>query len=125
MSQARLSVACVADIVAAAEKAQQFVVGMTFDSFQADEKTQFAVVRALEIIGEATKRVPQEVRDRNPDVPWRSMAGIRDRLIHDYENVNCEIVWKTVTDDLSTLVPKLQRIMGETNSGGTESADAR
>jgi uncharacterized protein with HEPN domain len=64
MSQARPNIAFVADILAAADKAQQFVAGMTFERFQADEKTQFAVVRAFEIIGEVTKRVPQEVRHR-------------------------------------------------------------
>ncbi|MBI2803471.1 MAG: DUF86 domain-containing protein [Planctomycetes bacterium] len=80
------------DIRTAARKAQEFAAGMKFEDFVADEKTAFAVVRALEIIGEATKRVPQEVRDKGPEIPWRSMAGIRDKLIHDYVSVNLEIV---------------------------------
>ncbi|MGB7297586.1 MAG: DUF86 domain-containing protein [Candidatus Aminicenantales bacterium] len=88
------------------------------------EKTAFAVVRALEILGEAAKRVPQQVRDRYPEIPWRSMAGIRDKLIHDYENVNLEIVWKTVTEDLPALLPKLDQILAEINAQGSDNDDS-
>jgi uncharacterized protein with HEPN domain len=102
------------DIRAAARKAQTFVAGMTFAAFVADEKTAFAVVRALEIIGEATRRIPQEVRDKNPEVPWQAMAGIRDKLIHDYISVNLEIVWKTVAEDLPVLLPQIERILQAT-----------
>jgi uncharacterized protein with HEPN domain len=101
------------DIRAAAAKAQAFVSGMSFDAFAGDEKTAFAVVRALEIVGEATKRIPQDVRDRHPDVPWRAMAGIRDKLIHDYTSVNLAIVWKTVTEDLPPLGLQIERILAE------------
>jgi len=111
MNQPRDVVDWMNDILSAAKKAETFAGGLTFAEFQEDEKTAFAVVRALEIMGEATKRVPNEVRDRFPNIPWRSMAGIRDKLIHDYENVNLEIVWKSVTEDLPYLVPHIEQVL--------------
>ena len=71
------------------------------------------MVRALEIVGEATKKIPQEVRDRYPQIPWRSMAGIRDKLIHDYMNVSLEVVWNTLTKDLPALLPMIEHVIDE------------
>ena len=99
------------DIRSAAVKAQGFVSGMDYDTFAADEKTAYAVVRALEIIGEATKRVPEEVRQKQLDIPWRSMSGLRDKLIHDYISVDLEVVWKTVHEDLPGLIVGIERMI--------------
>ena len=71
------------DILDAISKIANFIEGMTFDQFSRDDKTAYAVIRALEIIGEATKHIPEHVRKSNPDISWREMAGIRDKLIHD------------------------------------------
>lgn len=104
------------DICQAARKALEFVEGVGYKDFVADDKTVYAVVRALEIVGEATKKIPQEVRDRHPQIPWRSMAGIRDKLIHDYVNVSLEVVWNTLTEDLPSLLPMIEQVIDEMRS---------
>ena len=76
------------DIQNAIEKAEQFTEGMDFERFSSDYKTIYAVIRALEIIGEASKKIPETVKGQNPGLPWREMAGIRDILIHEYFGVN-------------------------------------
>jgi uncharacterized protein with HEPN domain len=101
------------DILDAADKAEQFAREMDLAQFVADEKTHFAVIRALEIIGEATKNVPLHVRKRYPEVPWREMAGIRDKLIHDYFGVDLRVVWKAVQEDLPPLRAQMARVVAD------------
>ena len=99
------------DIHDATAKALGFLAGMSLSEFAADDKTAYAVIRALEIIGEAAKRIPAEVRQRYSQLPWRAMAGMRDKLIHDYVTVDVEVVWKTVREDLPPLLPLLQAVL--------------
>ena len=97
------------DILDAIDKALTFTKGINFDFFTKDDKTVYAVIRALEIIGEAAKKIPQEERLNYPDIPWQEMSGMRDKLIHDYFGVNLEVVWKTVQEDLPDLKNALKQ----------------
>jgi len=101
------------DILDAIEKSAQFIQGMTVDQFAKDHKTFFAVVRALEIIGEATKNIPPEIRANYPEIPWREMAGMRDKLIHDYSGVNLSVVWNAAHDELPALEPAIRAVLKE------------
>jgi uncharacterized protein with HEPN domain len=104
------------DILDAMEKTEILISDIAFDQFSADFRINFAVVRALEIIGEATKRLPQSLRDEYPDVPWKDMAGMRDRIIHGYDHVDLRIVWDTVTKSIPVIQPDLAKILRDYES---------
>jgi uncharacterized protein with HEPN domain len=103
----------VEDIIEAMNKAEKFVEGLSYELFAADDQINFAVVRALEIIGEAAKRVPQPVCTQYPQVPWSEMAGMRDKLIHGYDDVNLELVWQTVKNRIPLVKPALQQLLDD------------
>ena len=84
------------DILTAIERIEVFVENMDLEAFKADDKTTSAVIRKLEIIGEAVKGIPEKIRQSHPQVPWKEMAGMRDKLIHFYFGVDYELVWVTI-----------------------------
>jgi uncharacterized protein with HEPN domain len=92
------------------DKAENFIQDISYDDFLADDKTSYATLRALEIIGEAVKKVPQAVRNSYPEIPWTEMAGMRDKLIHDYFGVNLQTVWDTVKKDIPELKSKFKQV---------------
>ncbi len=96
---------CLQDIQDAILDIFAFTQGLDFDSFVGDKKTLYAVIRALEIIGEATKKIPASMKKNFPDIPWKEMAGFRDKLIHEYFGSNTRVVWNTVTDDIPGIQP--------------------
>lgn len=99
------------DIAEAMDKAMKFVEGMSYEDFVKDDRTVFAVIRALEIIGEAVKNIPQEFRVEHPEIPWRDMAGMRDKLVHEYFGVKLEVIWKTIKEEIPPLKPLFEKIL--------------
>ena len=100
----------VADILDALASSVEFNEGMTFDEFKADKKTVFAVTRAIEIIGEAAESIPPDLRSEYPDIPWRDMAGMRDKLVHEYFGVDVAILWETLQEDVPSLLPLMEKM---------------
>jgi len=98
------------DILSAMDSIEAFVEGMSFEEFRADDKTASAVIRKFEIIGEATKNIPDEIRQQYPTVPWKEMAGMRDRLIHFYFGMDYKLVWTTIKERLPQVKPEIQCI---------------
>ncbi len=99
-------------ILDAISRIESYVEGLDFVAFADDPLRQDGVVRQLGIVGEAVKRLSTELRKVNPQVPWRDITGMRDRLIHDYIGVNVESVWKTVQVDLPELQRAVSSILG-------------
>ena len=101
------------DILQSTLDIREFTAGMTFDQFTGDRRTVNAVIRGLEIIGEATKKIPPEIRNRQPELPWIEIAAMRDKLIHEYFGVDLEIVWETAVNDLSFLERAIRFLLEE------------
>ena len=101
------------DIISAMDKAMDFVKNMSYEEFTRDDKTVYAVVRAIEIIGEAVKNIPGNVRKNYPEIPWKDMAGMRNKVIHEYFGVKLNIVWRTVKEEIPPLKPLFEKILKE------------
>jgi uncharacterized protein with HEPN domain len=99
------------DIKDAINKGISFIKDLTYEEFEKDEKTQFALIRAIEIIGEASKKVPTEIKEQSEEIPWREISGMRDVLIHDYFGINAEVVWKTAKEDLPELKINIEKLI--------------
>jgi uncharacterized protein with HEPN domain len=101
------------DILEAIAKVKRFTIGLDQESFSKDEKTFDAVIRNLEVIGEAIKKIPEEVRNRYPAIEWKKIAGVRDILVHEYFGIDVDIVWDIVQHKLSPLEIQIKRIVAD------------
>ena len=96
------------DMIAACEKIQRYVAMRPRSVFESDEQTFDAVLKNLEVIGEAAKRLPGEVKDSHPEVSWRDIAGLRDIIVHEYFGLDLDIVWDVVDKRVPTLLVQLR-----------------
>ncbi|MGB9730055.1 MAG: DUF86 domain-containing protein [Thermoprotei archaeon] len=99
------------DIIDSINDIEDFTQGMSFEDFARDKKTINAVIRSLEVIGEATKNIPKSIRERYPSVPWKKMAGMRNKMIHEYFGVDIKILWKTIKKDIPPLKQLIQDVL--------------
>lgn len=123
MSRRRAYTDFLQDILDNISLARRFTDEQMFEQFAADEQAMYATVRALEIIEEATKRLPAELRARQPLVPWRELAGLRDVIIHQYDRVQIDRVWEAVRVELPALEPLIARLLEEELQGEAERED--
>ncbi len=113
MSAARDYLDFLADMFDAGRQVEEFTAGFDFEGFMRDRRTSAAVIRQLEIIGEAATQVPEAVRDRYPGLPWRWMVAMRNRLIHGYFGVDLAVVWDTAVRFVPPLVAELDQLLEE------------
>lgn len=99
------------DVYQAAVEARQFVEGMDAEAFKADRKTQLAVLYSITVLGEAVKRLSPEFRTEHSVVAWRQMAGMRDKLVHDYRQVNVSMVWLVLQRDIPELIEYVEPLL--------------
>jgi uncharacterized protein with HEPN domain len=88
-----------------------FIEGMDYEDLKTDKKTQYAVIRCLEVIGEAAKKIPEQSRNKYPGIPWQEISGMRDKLIHDYFGIDLETVWDTIQEDLFPLKKAVESLL--------------
>lgn len=99
------------DMLDNARRAIRFAEGMNYEAFVEDDKSVYAVIRAVEIIGEAAAKLPEDFRAKHPGLPWREIRGMRNKLVHDYFGINMEVVWQTLQEDLPALIGPLENAL--------------
>jgi len=103
----------IADILDSIIDIEAFIKDLIYEEFIIDKKTTNAVIRSLEVMGEAAKKIPEDIRYNNPEIPWKFMAGMRDKLVHEYFGVDLEIVWTVAIEEIPPLKAHLQELLTE------------
>jgi uncharacterized protein with HEPN domain len=99
------------DMLIAARRARSFCAGVTWEEFEQSDLHQYAVFKAIEVLGEAARLVSDATRAAHPEVPWEQIAGMRNRLIHEYFRIDLPTVWQTVRDDIRALIAQLEPLV--------------
>ena len=100
-----------------AKAAVDFVSNQSFDSFSCNLMLQFALIHSVQVIGEAANRLPPSLRDQYPEIPWRNVIGMRNRLVHGYDVIDLKVLWDTTREDLPALILLLEKSIAPHNSG--------
>jgi uncharacterized protein with HEPN domain len=103
------------DILKSIDEILTFTKNTGYDDFMKNSMMKYAIIRCLEVIGEAAKRIPAPVRNKYADVPWKDMIAMRNKVIHEYFGVDSEILWQTIKEDIPALKKQVQRILEENN----------
>ena len=101
------------DILVAAVKVEKYTKGLTFDEFIDNDLISDAVIKNILVIGEATKNIPDEIRQKSSGIEWRKMAGMRDMMIHGYFSINYKIVWDVVQNKIPTLKKQVEQLLND------------
>jgi uncharacterized protein with HEPN domain len=103
------------DILDSISSIEKFIKNLSFNDFVNDDKTSSAVIRKIEIIGEAAKNIPQSIHTKYEEIPWKEIAGMRDKIIHSYFGVDYELIWKVVVEDLKNIKVQVMKILNDMN----------
>lgn len=99
------------DILDSIDDIEDFIKGMDFNDFKGDKKTVNAVIRSIEVIGEASKKFPKSIKDKHSGIPWKKIGGMRDKLIHEYFGIDLEILWKVAKEEIKKIKPGVKQIL--------------
>lgn len=101
------------DILDYAKSSLEFTANLQYEELLMDKKAIFATIRALEVVGEASNRISDEVKEKYPHLPWIEMRGLRNRIIHNYDDIDYEIIWKVLKNEIPKLIPQIESIIDE------------
>lgn len=113
----RNEIVFIEDILECIQKIQNYIKNITETEFQNDSEKQGAIIRRIEIMGEATKKISSQTRKKYPNIPWKEMAGMRDVVIHEYFGISINLIWKVATKEIQEIKPEIEKILKDNDSG--------